>query len=80
MEEKLKKHKLLRRKMGSDEIKVVPILKQSLDINKLGNAFLSLAMKLAEEKSVDAKSNLEIKDSPSQEKSDHGGISHEEII
>jgi hypothetical protein len=80
MEEKLKKHKLLRRQMGSGGIRVVPIIKQSVDINKLGNAFLSLAMKLAEEKSVDTKSNLDVKDSPRQEKLDHGGGSHEEII
>lgn len=80
MDKKLKLHKLLSRKMESGGIRVVPVLKQSLDIDKLGNAFLSLAMKLAEEKSVDAKSNLDVQDSSRQEKSDHGGSCYEEII
>ncbi|MEI7996090.1 MAG: hypothetical protein WCH01_14425 [Methylococcaceae bacterium] len=79
MEEKLK-HKLLRRQMGSGGIRIVPILKQSVDIGKLGNAFISLAIELAEEKSVDAKNNLDVKDCPRQEKQDYGGSHHEESI
>lgn len=66
-------HKQLNQEMKSNGVKVVPIFKKPLDINKLGNAILSLATKLAEEKSADTKSELKEKDSPRQENPDYGG-------
>lgn len=40
------------RKMESGSVRVIPVFRQPLDIDKLGNAFLSLAIKLNEKKSA----------------------------
>ncbi|MHB1314114.1 MAG: hypothetical protein ACYCX2_01350 [Christensenellales bacterium] len=63
------------RKMESNTVRVAPIFKKPLDINKLGNAFLSLAVKLAEEKNS---ANLEkVVINQNTVAKDHGGESHE---
>jgi len=65
------------RKLESGSVRVVPIFRKPLDIDKLGNAFLSLAIKLAEEKAAAKTNDSRVKNSPIQTESDNGGESHE---
>ena len=65
------------RKMQSDAVRVVPVLKKTIDISKFGKVILALIASQEEEQHQET---VESGDQPKPKDPDNGGSHHDEIV